>query len=243
MGEGIMKISASGYPGRCSKLASGIYRKKNLRQSVAGEGGFTFSLVDLGEIGFNGGLKRAGAESVRTQAAGVDDVNFLCIRLAVATYAWIALGTHDLPIFDWTLFNGALADSLNSGKITTSRLPKSATDPGVQCKVDLKNYDGSKDVIIQVIASHSTALQPIDVDLNYVEVGPGENFNTEAPGATLNAVPTTPATAYERFTFTFTIPAADINSNGSLELQLSRDTAGADTGDLHIWEIRAYQQG
>jgi len=147
----------------------------------------------------------------------------------------------DRYIYDWIMFNGAVADTLNGGKITTSRLPVGSVDPGIQFKDDMKHYSSNRNVTVEIIAAHSTTTQTLDIDLNYVTVNPAENFNTKAAGAVLNATPVTPGTAYQRFTFTFTVPLADILEDGSIEFRMSRDTGGADTGDLHIWAVRVYQ--
>ena len=143
-------------------------------------------------------------------------------------------------IFDWLLFNGGVASSLNGGRITTTRLPVQSTDPGIQFKVDTKDYQPAKSMIIGVVAAHSIPGEVLDFDLNYVSVGIGENFNTEAPSVVVNATPVAPAIAYDAFIFYFLIPAADVESSGYMEFQMSRDTAGG-VGDTHIWEIRAYQ--
>lgn len=167
---------------------------------------------------------------------------YQCIQTAPAVYHWVrAFKISEPPIFSWLLFNGALADTLNGGKITTTRLPVGSTDPGHQFKVDLKGIDPAVDLIIQIIYSHSTINETLDLDLNYVAVNQGENFNTKVAGAALNATPTTPGTAYERHSYIFVIPNADLEEDGSLECQHSRDTAGVDLGDTHIWEVRAYQ--
>lgn len=145
------------------------------------------------------------------------------------------------PEFDWLMFNGAVNDTLNGGKITTTKLPKTATDPGVQFKVDNRFYITGKDMFIQVLCGHSTIFQNLDIDLNYVRTGVGLNLNTQPGAAPLNETPATPGVAYNGFVITFTVPGADVVQGGGIEFQLSRDTSGADTGDLHIWEIRAYQ--
>lgn len=178
-------------------------------------------------------------------AAGPTEI-YICRRTGVGVYEWQALAfledISSLPVMDWLLFNGAVGDSLNAGRITTTRMPKTATNPGIQFKVDLEHYDPADNIIILIAMAHSTLTQTLDLDLNYVLVNPGENFNTKAPGVVLNETPVTPGVAYEAFTQIFTIPAAAITAPGGyLECQLSRDNAGADTGDLHIWEVRAYQ--
>ena len=144
-------------------------------------------------------------------------------------------------IYDWLLFNGAASGTLNTGKITTTTLPKVSVDPGVQFKIDNRFFLTGQDMTIQVLCGHSTLTQTLDMDLNYVRTGVGLNLNTQVAAAVLNVTPVTPGTAYEGFVITFTIPGADIVQGGGIEFQLSRDTAGADTGDLEIWELRAYQ--
>jgi len=143
-------------------------------------------------------------------------------------------------IADFLLQSGATTGSLNSGEILTVNLPSASTAPKFRFKVDLNTISSEKDLLIDVIFAHSTASQTLALALDYIAVNPGDNFNTKATGATLNATPVTPATVYDRFVETFTIPIANLVENGSLECKLTRNV-GVDTGDLHVWIVRVYQ--
>lgn len=147
----------------------------------------------------------------------------------------------DFPIFEWMLFNGAVAGTLNTGKITTTKLPKQTEKPGIQFKVDLRDMIDDVDMVIELVGSHSTITQTLNINLDNTIINPGENFNTKAAEATLNIPPVTPGAAFQRFTAQFIVPAVALEVCGSFEGQLWRENAGADTGDLHIWQLRAYQ--
>jgi len=151
-------------------------------------------------------------------------------------------GNIELPIFDWLLLNGAFADTLNGGRISTSNLPVIAQAPAIQFKVDLFDLKITSNLLIAVICGHSTINQDLDIDFEYVVVNPGENFNTKAMEAVLNLTPTTPNIAYNRFVMLFTVPVDQLVANGSFEGRIIRNIGG-ETGDLHIWQIRAYQVG
>jgi len=167
-----------------------------------------------------------------------------CYRIYDGTN-WVCLAIRkvDYPIFEWLLFNGAVASTLNGGEISTSKLPKVSVDPGIQFKVALNNLIASHDLIIELTFGHSTLTQTLDLDLNYVSVGAAENLDTKASAPVLNITPVTPGTAYQKSIEIFTVPHAQISDAAAVEFRLSRDTAGADTGDLEIWNIRAYQIG
>ena len=149
-------------------------------------------------------------------------------------------GNIELPIFDWLLLNGAFADTLNGGRISTSNLPQASQGPAIQFKVDLYDMRTGRPLMIAVMCGHSTVSQGLDIDLEYVVVNTGENYNTKALEAVLNLTPTTPNVAYQRFIMLFTVPAAGLVTGGSFEGRIIRNV-GAETGDLHIWQIRAYQ--
>ena len=144
-------------------------------------------------------------------------------------------------IADFLLQSGATTGTLHNGEILTVNLPSVSSAPKFRFKVDLNTISSSKDLLIDVICAHSTTGQTLDLDLDYICVNPGDNFDNKVAGATLTEAPVTPATAYERFVETFTIPIEDIQENGSLECKFTRDV-GADTGDLHVWVVRVYQE-
>ena len=143
--------------------------------------------------------------------------------------------------FHWLLFNGAVAGTLAGGRITTSRLPVASAFPGIQFKVDEQYFTSGTDVIVMMICGHSTGLQTLDMDLDYTQTGVGLNLNTQPGEVQLNVTPITPAVPYDHFLVTFFIPGATVVAGRGLEIQISRDTGGADTGDLHVWEVPVYQ--
>lgn len=157
---------------------------------------------------------------------------------------WVSgeINVVEYPIFDWLLLNGAAADTLNGGNISTTNLPVASQVPAIQFKVDLYELVNDVNLLIAVMGGHSTINQTLDLDLDHAVVNPGENYNTKAGGATVNSAPVSPAVAYERFAgdIIYSIPHADLEAGGSLECRLTRNV-GAETGDFHIWQIRAYQ--
>lgn len=145
-------------------------------------------------------------------------------------------------IYSWLVFNGATADTLAGGRVTPTKLPKTSTDPGIQFKADERYFITGVDMVVILICGHSTLTQTLDMDLNYTQIGSGLNLNTQPGEAPLNETPVTPGVAYDHFLITFTIPGAAVVAERGFEFAISRDTAGADTGDLEIWGALAYQE-
>lgn len=183
--------------------------------------------------------------AVITSASGFVDGLYICKKLASDIYEWVPINADlvDFAVFNWLMFNGAINGTLNGGCISTSRLLKVSANPGVQFKVDLNKLSTNTDLLIQLICAHSTVGQTLDLDLEPLNIGITENFNTKAVGVSINATPTTPAVAYDWFAANFTIPIATLSAGGSFEGRIVRDNTGADTGDLDIWGIRAFQFG
>lgn len=150
-------------------------------------------------------------------------------------------------IQDFLLFRGAMQSDLNSGAVGTVILKKIATHPAASAVVlcivsaDEEVFDPEKALKFRFFLAHSTASQTLDIDFDYTVINTGDNVNTKAAGTTQTNTPTTPATAYGDLTSDFEIPAAEITGHSYISFKLTRETGGADTGDLHILSVGVYQ--